>query len=229
MAIMIKINKTVEPKTLSEYRSSIPKENINDRSIFNNYRDKNGNEECEDGSGKINLRKKLLEDQGYVCCYCLSGISCWSSKIEHFEPQSERRDKQIDYNNLFIACTGDFGGHRHCDTKKDDEFLKSINLLGDIFNHVLYDKSGRVYSENEEINKEMNDILGLNNKILKNNRFRAYSDMITQISKECSSGKWSKSLIQKYIGKYGNKKSDGKYAPYYAMLLFFLHKKMKKL
>jgi 5-methylcytosine-specific restriction endonuclease McrA len=84
---MIKINKKKEPVTLGNYRSSIPKKKLLGDKIYDDfrYKSKEGCETKEYG----NLRRQLLEEQGFVCCYCLTQVSCKNSKIEHFKPQSK--------------------------------------------------------------------------------------------------------------------------------------------
>ena len=67
-----------------------------DENIYDDFPNKT-KEGCENNETD-NLRKSLLEEQGYICCYCMSRIDCKNSKIEHFKPQSLHRDKQIDYH-----------------------------------------------------------------------------------------------------------------------------------
>ncbi len=64
---------------------------------------------------KNDLRKALLEDQGYVCCYCgfpvtNDGMSC---AIEHFRPKKEYKKLVFDYQNLFASCRGSCKDHIH--------------------------------------------------------------------------------------------------------------------
>ena len=104
---MKEIVKSSEPRSLTTYRSQIPSQNMLDENIYDDfsYKTKEG---CKNNEID-NLRKFLLEEQGYICCYCMSRISCDNSKIEHFKPQSPHRDKQIEYSNLFISCNGGEG------------------------------------------------------------------------------------------------------------------------
>ena len=224
---MIKINKTIEHATLTQYRASISKKNLLDETIYEDFEDK-GKEACE--NKKIgNLRLKLLEDQGFVCCYCMSQISCKNSKIEHFKPQSKFRELQIKYTNLFISCNGNTQGQEHCDTKKANTELRNINLLSTIENKITYTTSGKIESNIHDLDNALNKVLNLNTKILKDNRREAYSTLIILLSKKNSSKRWSKELLQKYIRKYESKTVEEKFAPYYSMLLYFLRKKLIKI
>ena len=61
---------------------------------------------------KIIVKQRLLQDQGYLCCYTGIRISEKTSHIEHFKPQSEfyENHEDVDYNNLFAAFPGsDYG------------------------------------------------------------------------------------------------------------------------
>lgn len=212
---------------LTHYRSSIPHDEKLDKSIYHDFKHK-GKTECQEEK-KGNLRKVLLEEQGYICCYCMTRINCHHSKIEHFKPQSKYRKEQITYKNLFISCRGDTQHYEHCDTKKADRLLKHINLLKDIEATIHYKSNGEIYSSNKAIDDEINTVLNLNNTILTENRMQAYDDLINNMKAVGVSGKWSKPFIKKYISKYGNKNKHGKYSPYCSMLLFFLNKKIKRL
>lgn len=75
---------------------------------------------------KPDLRKALLEDQGYVCCYCgfpvtNDGMSC---VIEHFRPKKEYKKLVFDYTNLFASCKGSSKNHIHI--IEEGETIESI-------------------------------------------------------------------------------------------------------
>lgn len=224
---MKKIVKNKEPNTLTNYRASIARDKRKDDTIYEDFRDKD-KDGCEKNK-KGNLRKALLEEQGYICCYCMTRISCYNSKIEHFKPQSKYRKEQIKYTNLFISCHGNTKDYEHCDTKKANRLLKKIDLLKNIEKDIKYKNDGTILSDNNEIDTEINDILNLNNKILTNNRMQAYSNLIENMKASGTSGKWSRSFIEDYINKYKHTNKHGKYSPYCSMLQFFLEKKLKRL
>jgi uncharacterized protein (TIGR02646 family) len=54
---------------------------------------------------KNDLRKSLLEEQGYLCAYCMCRIadSGQDTKIEHYRPRDE--NNELDYNNLLKVRT----------------------------------------------------------------------------------------------------------------------------
>ena len=53
---------------------------------------------------KKTLKKKLIQEQGGICCYCELSIILSNSHIEHFRPQDTYKDLSLDYNNLLCSC-----------------------------------------------------------------------------------------------------------------------------
>ena len=215
---MIKINKGIEPKTLTEYR--------NGKGLYEPFDAKNG-EDCENNK-KGNLRRQLLEEQGYVCCYCLTSIHCYNSVIEHFKAQSKYPECQLDYKNLFIACEGGKSTDLQCVKKKGNSTLLVINLLKNIEYEIFYKPNGEIYSENSSINIELENILNLNSSILISNRQASFNQFIQNFTKKYK-GEWSKKRIEKEIKKYQSKNENGKHAAFYAMIIFFLKKRLKRM
>jgi uncharacterized protein (TIGR02646 family) len=109
---MKKIIKQSEPRSLVEHRSQA---NAN----YDNYPEKD------------DLRKSLLKEQGYICCYCMSRIKLDEMKIEHWQPQTKYISRQLDYKNLLGACMGNQGArpqNQHCDTRKGDSEITREHL-----------------------------------------------------------------------------------------------------
>jgi len=218
------INKGREPLSLTKYRSSISHSDLNRSNIYEDFKEK-----TKDGCSKSeshNLRRQLLEEQGYICCYCMSRIDCNNSKIEHFKPQTKYRNLQINYQNLFLACSGGegkIGKEQYCDSFKGEDELESINLLSSIENYIAYSKLGEISSIDSKIDNELNSILNLNNNILKRNRKESYQRLIQNMNKKG----WTIKDIKHSINKYKTVDSKGKYRPYCEMIVYFLTKKLK--
>jgi uncharacterized protein (TIGR02646 family) len=78
-----------------------------------------------DTYSKAELRKSLLEDQGYICCYCGKRIENDSrTPIEHLNPKSIYKNRTYDYINLLASCDGESSHKIHF--VKIDETLASI-------------------------------------------------------------------------------------------------------
>lgn len=228
---MKQIIKTKEPISLTEYRASIPKKDLKTLEKF----------DTAPANVKDDLRKKLLEEQGYICCYCMSRIDYPYSKIEHFQPRSLVRIKQLDYSNLFIACCGKnvdkalfydcktpkqkyLEKDLYCDTKKGNKKLNHINLLSNVEKDIEYKKDGTILVSNKYINEELDEVLNLNYMTLKVNR----EDAFNQVTCELEKSAFSIPSLKLNLKKYQDKNSNGKYRPYCEMIVYFLNKKLKQ-
>lgn len=212
---MKQIVKNKEPRSLTTYRESISKSDLATLEKF----------DTAPSNVKDNLRDKLLEEQGFICCYCMNRIAFRNSKIEHFKPRSIFRIEQLDYSNLFVACLGGQGkspNNQTCDTKKGNGILENIYLLENIEKYIEYKKDGFIFSENSDIDEELNEILNLNHKILQKNRKKALEELRTNLKD------WKISTLKSNLNKYKNKNSKGKYRPYCEMIVYFLNKKLKQ-
>ena len=228
---MKQIIKTKEPPTLTTYRASISKEDLKNLEKYENA----PKDVLDD------LRKQLLEEQGYICCYCMSRIDYPYTKIEHFQPRSMYREKQLDYSNLFVSCCGKkinkslfhdcktpkkkyLEKDLYCDTKKGKQELNHIKLLINIQSSLEYKKDGSIFSLNSNITMELDEVLNLNYVILKTNR----ADALNQFTCELKKSGWTIPNLKLMLEKYKNKNAQGKYRPYCEMIVYFLNKKLKQ-
>ncbi|HRK26226.1 MAG TPA: TIGR02646 family protein [Chitinophagales bacterium] len=121
---------------------------------------------------KKNLRLALLQEQGFICCYCCKPLTNDKSVIiEHYNPRSKSPENMFDYNNLFVCCSGievgDDGEQikpKHCGDAKDDIleiieengiFVRIIDPLEKESEEVftceksfVYDFSGNIFESN---------------------------------------------------------------------------------
>ena len=88
------------------------------------------------------LKDALLEEQGHLCCYCLSRISFEKMKTEHWSPRTNT-NLVFNYNNLLAACTGNFCTGNHCDTLKADTpiAINPTDRLNNVENIISYSSS----------------------------------------------------------------------------------------
>jgi uncharacterized protein (TIGR02646 family) len=59
------------------------------------------------GLEKSDVHQALLQEQGYICCYCGMRINLTTSHIEHFKPRKHFPDLALDYNNFLSSCPGE--------------------------------------------------------------------------------------------------------------------------
>lgn len=68
------------------------------------------------------VKKSLMAEQGYICCYCERRLEDNDSHIEHLKPQSNPAVDPLDYGNMLCSCQDQIkkGEPRHCGNLKDD-------------------------------------------------------------------------------------------------------------
>lgn len=152
------IAKGDEPACLAEHRAM-------EHSSYQNYQ------------GKDVLRAALVAEQRGLCCYCTSRISAdrRMMKIEHWRGQTAYPHLQLNYDNLLGACRGGEGEplvNQHCDTRKGgrDLMINPASLDPDVVNGIRYQSNGAIRSDHDQLDSELDEILGLNVAILKNSR-----------------------------------------------------------
>lgn len=101
------------------------------------------------GALKQDVKEALMDEQGYICCYCERRIQNNNAHIEHFRPQSDPETDSLDYSNMLCSCqrTLKKGAPRHCGNLKSywyDEELLVSPLDPDCEERFLYHADGRI-------------------------------------------------------------------------------------
>jgi uncharacterized protein (TIGR02646 family) len=180
---------------------------------------------------KENLKNSLLQEQGYLCCYCLKRISLDCMEIEHFKPQSKSPGSQLDYSNLLASCQGNRGQPKrlqHCNARKSEEEI-TLNPADSIKNcedFLHYSSSGKITSEDVQIDSELNDILNLNLDTIVKNRKAALDIIVFQLNKKFKHKEWSKEEIKSKLREWQVKNSQGKYQEYFHYVIWYLTKRL---
>lgn len=211
------IKKGTEPTSLKYHRSQ-------PFADYDNYKEKD------------DLRNAILEEQGYLCCYCMQRIRIKEGellehkmKIEHWKPQSLYDHLQLDYKNLFGACLGNKGQPKHlehCDTKKGDELI-TINPTDPVCEAwVKYSSSGEISSDEMRINNDLNITLNLNVETLVKNRKRVLDEALKNFYQNHPQSTWTKAILEREIRKWSPTK--GPYKEYCQIVVFHLKKKLAK-
>lgn len=80
------------------------------------------------GAVKQSLKTALMQEQGWLCCYCEQRITEDNSHIEHIKPQSLDSSAALDYQNIVCSCQNQLekGGTRHCGHKKGDWYDSAL-------------------------------------------------------------------------------------------------------
>jgi len=124
---------------------------------------------------KTIVHDSLLQEQGYICCYCCCQIKRKNSHIEHLEPQSQSKDDPaltIDYTNLLASCGSQKDWPDHCGNKRKNLAIKISPLKPTCESFFKYEGSGRILPLKQEDTQKEKDaedtikVLGLNNDFL---------------------------------------------------------------
>lgn len=226
---MKQINKLPEPNSLVVHRAS-------QHSFFYNIPQ----------DAKEELKLNLLIEQGYICCYCLKripekidkdGLITYEMKVEHHQSQDGHQLLQLQYSNLFGACTGNEGKPgklQTCDTKKGSQDL-TINLIATQPNCeglFKYNAEGEISSldDDEDINRQINDILNLNMQSLKDARREVYLEVQKRVETE-GRRLGTKKLKIKFFEQERDSwlsKTSQKHKPYCMVAVYYLRKKIRQ-
>ena len=196
----------------------------------------------------------LVAEQGEICAYCMRRISVQDARIEHYlvrHPSDTYRrqlsgsgvradydadTKSLDYRNMLAVCDGgsDSGQpDRTCDAARNAGRNKDVPLKVDPLNlgsiaQVRYRNDGTVWSEDPDINRDLNELLNLNSRAfsLRENRRSVLAGLHKKMAVYCRThGPQSKrnrcDKMYKYIS------SDPHKLEYVGILLWQLEKWMK--
>jgi uncharacterized protein (TIGR02646 family) len=179
------------------------------------------------------LADALLKEQGYICAYCSRRIpikdanSNEDTRIEHIKCRKNYTALTLDYKNMVICCPGAINSGFHCDKKKGDRDI-NFDIFSDGFHSTLEYKTsdGSIKSTDNLWDREINEILNLNNRLLCANRVNALEGLVEVMRRSKS---WTKAKINDQLTKYNSKDRYGKYKPYGNIVVWYLKKKLRRL
>lgn len=198
---------------------------------------------------KETIRKSLLEEQHYLCAYCMRRIQNYGRKtsIEHWYPLSKDKERALDYGNMLAVCDGgkNWAGEGKkilcCDANKADEAELTISPLNrQQMEKIAYGKDGFIKTnpQDEKMDEDIRDILRLNG-IWKNGKFLAdtstelvkgrkdtYLRFKRFVAKLDRDGKCTSSKVKKKIEEIETAEQWPEYA---GVLLYFLNRKYQSL
>jgi uncharacterized protein (TIGR02646 family) len=178
------------------------------------------------------LRDSLLEEQGYICAYCMRRIpikdknSTETSRIDHILSRTKHEDLKLSYQNMVICCPGAIDNDKfHCDKCKGEEDI-TFNLFDEVFiSTISYNsKDGAIKSSNAIYDKEMQGMLNLNHALLQKNRQQTLQGVTAVLNRK--QVPWKKSEIRKLLEQWQNKDITGQFKPYCGIVIWYLNKKI---
>jgi uncharacterized protein (TIGR02646 family) len=180
------------------------------------------------------LRQALLSEQGYICAYCMRRIplekcdpgQSVTCKIEHIKSRSVHEEYAKDYTNMIMCCPGSIDGSAHCDKSKKQREITLSPFSDELEGTISYGTgNGEIRSSNPVWNEEINNILCLNNPLLKRNR----KDVLTGVQEALGKRMWNTNDIGRKLQDWKSLDKDGKFYPYCGIVIWFLEKKRKQM
>jgi len=187
------------------------------------------------------IRLALLLEQGSICAYCMRRIDNNKNKkglpntrIEHFEAQSNQEDLKLNYLNMLGVCDGNEGNSNSqltCDKRRGNQLLTIDPRKKTCEKLIAYDNNGNIYSDNPRVEKELNEVLGLNHRNLVRDRENIIKTARTRLQivyKKKKNHTWSKSDILKEINSWQSK-NNNRYREFCMAAIYYLEKKLVRL
>lgn len=181
---------------------------------------------------KSQLRQSLLQEQGYLCAYCMSAIenNGKSTKIEHYVPRND--NNEMKYKNLLAVCHGGEGldpCQQTCDTRKGNDILTINPQIQRDIETICYQHDGAIVSNNKKYNEDINSTLNLNVQVLKDKRKHAWDAVKNILIKKCKEKTFKKGDLERIYRKYSEKNGSGRYIPYCGIVLWNIKRKMSQI
>lgn len=167
--------------------------------------------------------QSLLEEQGYICCYCERELRDNDYHIEHFKPKDNNLfpELQLEYSNLLCSCQRNTqqGDPLHCGNSKgnwfDANFLISP-LDQTCEQQFIYTEDGHIYpsTKNNLAAKTTIERLQLDIDKLVNLRMNILEPFIDD--------SLSTEELEKFVNGYLEKKenNNGKYNEFYTTIKY---------
>jgi len=187
-------------------------------------------------------QQQLLDDQGYLCAYCMGRISLalnekWEPKIgiEHYLSRKLNPELELIWKNMLGVCNGTFSSDPHCDKAKGAVALNILNpsilqkseqlIKYSIFGDILPDTPNQGLEQ--KIIDDLNSILNLNDEKLRNARKDVIDRAKDILKKKHPTGPWTNKDIDKEISHWQSKTKRGGYKVYCQAAIWYL-KSLKK-
>ena len=206
------------------------------QSLLNQYRqsdDINKSYKNSPTNVKDEIRDCLLEEQGFLCAYCMSRISFGSMRIEHFLCQDHNPEYSLEYSNMLGCCCGGESeknknkhDNLHCDVSKRNTAISinPLNVNPSVDQIIRYSKTGKISTTDERYTNDIETTLNLNYTRLCRNREETYEKMMNSLK----SFNFALANVRKALDNFQTKNAAGKLPEYAGVAIFFLSKILSK-
>ncbi|MCX7048191.1 MAG: TIGR02646 family protein [Candidatus Sumerlaeota bacterium] len=187
------------------------------------------------------IRTQLLDEQGHLCCYCMSRIKWEKTEIAHWHSQAIHPNEQLNYHNLLASCSGNRGKpfhQQHCNARQgdDDILFNPASSSHRIEARLIYFRDGIVGSPDTAFNDQIGGpdaggsvqrgILNLNYSDLRRKRKAVHEAIEAVLDKR--PGTRTKAEIQREIQRWKNRNANGKLSEYCGAAVYWLEKRLKR-
>lgn len=179
------------------------------------------------GHEKDVIKRALLEDQGYICCYTGHSIEMETSHIEHVKPQSVCREEgnfldTLSYNNMLAAyphTPRGYLGEKGCEygaQVRGNLLLLITPLMADCEQHFRFLPSGHIEAAEQLDNDAVLTIqrLKLDNGRLIDIRKAVISETFTLLRQAATSKSDLVQLLERLVDTVYNPDAEGRLRPF---------------
>lgn len=180
---------------------------------------------------KEELRERLAREQGFLCCYCMQRITPEPDgmKIEHWAPQSQSSERQLDWKNLLGACKGGEGAplaEQHCDSHKGNTPIR-VNPLEERCERLLrFLADGTITSDDPAVQTDLSQTLNLNYARLRNNRKAVLDAFRKFMQRKYSGTTWSDEALTRELTRLQQPDRNGRLQEYCQAPIYWLKKRL---
>ncbi|MBI5535127.1 MAG: hypothetical protein HY898_20540 [Deltaproteobacteria bacterium] len=127
------------------------------------------------GQVKERIRKALVREQGWLCCYCMQRIEPLAHRmnVEHWASQRRHEERALDWTNLLGACKGEpqaTQAAQHCDLRKGDSEIQLDPQKRVHIDTLSFTADGELISSDAVLQADITERLNLNAVNLRNLR-----------------------------------------------------------
>lgn len=177
--------------------------------------------------------KKLVEEQGGLCAYCMSRINMDNAHIEHLEPQSTclragHPERTVDYGNMVAVCCGGDGRPfegQTCDRHRGDTPFKVIDPLRDeTLRGIRYKSSGMITADDPDVEDDLVATLNLNSAAsrLPDNRKAVYTQLASELDTHIKRGETKQAFCRRVLAAL--REGAGRKQPFEGVSVYHLER-----
>lgn len=207
------------------------------------FRKQNPDAEYEELSTDVlkDIRGQMWEEQRHLCAYCMKTIDSPADvRVEHCKPRHPKDEREhdkkatLDFRWMLGVCYGNSlkkgvkPEDMTCDAHKGNTDL-TINLFDEkSVRKIKYKADGSIYSDDEEINKDVTETLNLNCQAvsLPQTRKNVLMAEKRRIMQKCA-GKSQEAFLKEIERTYKKLVKERNLTPYCGIIISWLESKLK--